>query len=484
VLLQRFKMSLREAPDSDNSPVITTERGRQFSVVKVIADYLQTLGKLALEEIRDRTAGHLQDREILWCLTVPAIWGEREKQLMRTAFVRAGLISKSQTEADRLLIVLEPEAAAIHCQAKDQFKLPVGSRFMVVDCGGGTADIVAFEVRADGLSQVASPTGGAYGSTNVDLEFRERVLAACLGTKALNQFLDEEPADFLDMQAAWERMKCTFDPTDPAPRYFALPAKLYKILAKRHPEVLECLSEAQDGEDSALVISRDAMLDLFKKTVNGVIQRVDDTLRQMTPKGCDYMFIVGGFAGSAVLHEAIRRQFETKVKKVVVPPVPGAAVVEGAVAFGLEPSIIVSRCCRLTYGYGCVRRFQACDPDSKRFVHDESGEDYCNDVFVRIVARGDQLSVNEKRQLTTYPSYKRTKQTSIPLFSTRLPDARYTDGMAKLGVVVINTPSDKPTSERPIELVFYFGMTEMRVIAKDVLSGQIASTDVSFLRGD
>jgi hypothetical protein len=56
--------------------------------------------------------------------------------------------------------------------------------------------------------------------------------------------------------------------------------------------------------------------------------------------------------------------------------------------------------------------------------------------------------------------------------------------MAKLGVVVINTPSDKPTSERPIELVFYFGMTEMRVIAKDVLSGQIASTDVSFLRGD
>ncbi len=53
--------------------------------------------------------------DILWVLTVPAIWSNGAKQLMREAAKTAGLY-----EDDRqLLLALEPEAAAICCKASE-----------------------------------------------------------------------------------------------------------------------------------------------------------------------------------------------------------------------------------------------------------------------------------------------------------------------------------------------------------------------------
>lgn len=45
-------------------------------------------------------------------------------------------------------------------------------RYIVVDAGGGTVDIVAHEQNQDGtVQEIASATGGPWGSTCVDAEF-------------------------------------------------------------------------------------------------------------------------------------------------------------------------------------------------------------------------------------------------------------------------------------------------------------------------
>jgi hypothetical protein len=46
------------------------------------------------------------------CLTMPALWTEANKQSMRKAAVRAGLVTTMNSP--HLKIILEPEAAALH----------------------------------------------------------------------------------------------------------------------------------------------------------------------------------------------------------------------------------------------------------------------------------------------------------------------------------------------------------------------------------
>lgn len=55
---------------------------------------------------------------------------------MRDAAIKAGLIDEND-HRDRLMLISEPEAAALYCEKKcDQFNLRHGDRFMICDAGG------------------------------------------------------------------------------------------------------------------------------------------------------------------------------------------------------------------------------------------------------------------------------------------------------------------------------------------------------------
>ncbi|XP_062588785.1 heat shock 70 kDa protein 12B-like [Saccostrea cucullata] len=75
--------------------------------------------------------------DILWVLTVPAIWSDEAKQFMREAAIQAGI------QDDHLVLALEPESAALLCKqlkltensnATNIEEFEPGSKFMVVDC--------------------------------------------------------------------------------------------------------------------------------------------------------------------------------------------------------------------------------------------------------------------------------------------------------------------------------------------------------------
>ncbi len=88
---------------------------------------------------------------------------------MRTAAFKAGLIDEEGSKS--LQLALEPEAACIACEHGNP-KLKQGDRFMVLDCGGGTADITMHSVSEIDpvlkLDELAPPSGGPFGSTYVD----------------------------------------------------------------------------------------------------------------------------------------------------------------------------------------------------------------------------------------------------------------------------------------------------------------------------
>ena len=75
-------------------------------------------------------------------LVVPAAWDQRGCDIMRTAAIRAGLV-KSVNAGDiawrnRLHIITEPEATAVHCAVPS---LTPSQNFMIASAGDETCDL-------------------------------------------------------------------------------------------------------------------------------------------------------------------------------------------------------------------------------------------------------------------------------------------------------------------------------------------------------
>lgn len=98
----------------------------------------------------------------MW-LTVPAAWDARGCDIMREAAISAGLVQSSRAGdiswRDRLRIITEPEAAAVHCaRLTELHHLKPSQNFIVADAGGGTVDLAVYKVSKLFLDKVIPQT--------------------------------------------------------------------------------------------------------------------------------------------------------------------------------------------------------------------------------------------------------------------------------------------------------------------------------------
>jgi len=135
-LLQKFKLFL----DQDLAPYLPP-LPRAINPQSAISDYLRAMHTHAINEIiKNSGGGMVNPQHIQYCLTVPAMWTDSAKGVMRQTAIQAGLIQPSDPP-HRLLLVSEPEAAAMYCEKKcEQFNLRHGDRFMICDAGGKMKD--------------------------------------------------------------------------------------------------------------------------------------------------------------------------------------------------------------------------------------------------------------------------------------------------------------------------------------------------------
>jgi molecular chaperone DnaK (HSP70) len=135
--IENFKLAL------DPSSGYTLPEG--FTALQVITDYLRFLKNFTLEKLAAAYGGNRFHHSLLqWCMTVPAMWDDQQKGIMRNAAVGAGIIEEE--DSDRLLMILEPEAAGLHAHVNNVVDMEEGDVFMVIDAGGGTVDITTHQV--------------------------------------------------------------------------------------------------------------------------------------------------------------------------------------------------------------------------------------------------------------------------------------------------------------------------------------------------
>ena len=88
--------------------------GRELDLMLVISESLRFISDKAIEKLTEQV-GKIQKNKIRWVLTVPALWTEDQKQFMRKAALKAGIIN--ELSSANLLLCLEPEGASIQCRS-------------------------------------------------------------------------------------------------------------------------------------------------------------------------------------------------------------------------------------------------------------------------------------------------------------------------------------------------------------------------------
>ncbi|MET0135607.1 MAG: hypothetical protein ABW215_18665 [Kibdelosporangium sp.] len=165
----------------------------------------------------------------------PAIWSDHARQVTR----RAAGLAEMPTDESRLLLAVEP-AAALYARNKlagagiDR----EGARFLVVEAGGGTVDLTAYEVDKDGrLSEVVTADGGRFVAEYVNSAFRTRIrqrrlddAAGSGGATRLTRLETQLPGLQLQLLRSFEKLKVTFDPASADPARISMPTRLDRAL--------------------------------------------------------------------------------------------------------------------------------------------------------------------------------------------------------------------------------------------------------------
>lgn len=482
----RFKMNLHENEEPLETLELKEAGGKTLPAMTVFTLSIKAI-KDHLLDMLDTRGTTLQAEEVLWVLTVPAIWTDSAKFFMRKAAIEAGISDES------LKLALEPEAASIYCQhihvdrstKQRGFGVSaVGTRYMVIDLGGGTADITVHEKLDEGLlKELYKASGGACGGTAMDAKLLS-VLEEIVGKEVFTEFKSTYVEGYMDLLREIEVFKRNIKPDNDGKinmsiPYVCLDEICFDMLNKHIKDLLadSSLRSHISLTGDKLRFSADFARQLFTSITDQIVEYIRVILQHPEVERVDRFLLVGGFSESPMVQHAIRTNFPEK--RLIIPQDAGLTVVKGAVLFGHRPTSIKSRIIKYSYGVRTTPMFDPMVHDAKkRCIID--GVDRCKNVFSSFMKSGTPAEINhevEKKYQTNEPFQK-----SVPLdlFYTVDENPKYTDESCvyRLGKmeVTIQNPSRCP---RKVKVMYVFGDTVLKVKAVDMETGTPCETTIA-----
>ncbi|KAL3871598.1 hypothetical protein ACJMK2_039589 [Sinanodonta woodiana] len=473
-----FKMQLQDGKGLTKSSMIRDETGKEMLAIDVFALSIKCL-KTHLMDLLKIRGSQIEEKNIFWVLTVPAIWNDAAKQFMREAAIKAGIAS------DKLEIALEPEAASFFCQyipvstwsAREQLApfaaAPPGTKYMVVDLGGGTADMTVHEKLEDGrLKELSKASGGPWGGVVVDNAFLQ-MLISIVGEPLMNQFRRDNSFDFLELHNEFEGAKRNFDQRK-MDMIIKLPPTLDKMCEENLKHgFMKCLEESVHSKEislleSKLVITAKLVEKLFRQATDEIVDHMKNILEEGPVKGISHILMVGGFSESPFVQSVVREAFDGKNGlKVIIPKDAGITIAKGAVLYGRFPKIIESRVLRFTYGLRITPIFiEGTHPEEKKFRSDTGLR--CGDVFDIILSADTEVRNGFSVKKTYQTGEFFQENLKLDVYYTKQKNPRFTTdpGCILLGGLNVKIPN--PSKDlHDVDVTFQFGMTEMKLSARE-----------------
>ena len=430
----------------------------------VITEYLRLFSNNALEYINLKGNKYTKD-DIKWVVTVPAIWNEYGKQFMVDCAKRAGM--------DDISIALEPEAASLtmfNDNIIDEKYKKKGKTFMLVDAGGYTIDITLNEIidNNGNLKQISPPSGGAFGSININQDLI-KLVEEVFGYNLINNLKKNK----------YDRWKMTLDSIENKKKeirddgsdadYFKIDTRFDETTCNSYNE--KCASETSFGkieyDNNVLYIPKNVMKKIIMKNVKPTIDHIKKLIKKY--KNIDLIVLTGGFSNCKILIEEFKKNFRRIDYKILSRP--ETSVMNGAVIYGIKPNKIVSRKMPYTVGLSTYS-FQKENTVCKNKIQ-YNKEILCEyfSIFKRV---GDDIKNNDFVENYYYPVYKDQTSVLFQLYYSKSLDPIYVDDennflIADFGLEMRET--HLPIKERKAKVKMEFGSC-ISVTAKNVISGK------------
>jgi len=363
-----------------------------------------------------------------------------------------------------------------------------GMRYLVADCGGGTVDLTVHELEDQGkLKELYKATGGAWGSMGVDYQF-ELLLLDIFSKEFLLDFVKNKPVSWLELLSVFEAKKRGFSPHKQLSVNLSLPFAFIDYYRERTRRTVEATVRAYDDDgvqwshQGMLRLQPSVMMSLFEPVVSAIVHHIQELLQLQELSNIEYVFLVGGFAESAVLQEAVRNAFRGSMVRVIIPQDVSLTILKGAVMFGHDPTMVHVRRSALTYGVGCLNKFiPGNHPPEKRVVKD--GVEWCTGIFDAFVFCDQAVSLGHMITRSYSPAHATLRSTVVTLFASEKDTVYYVSdqGCYKVGELRLEMPDISGGKRRELKMSMMFGDTEISVQAVDVTSGRTAYASIDFL---
>lgn len=381
-----FKLQLMLSGNTYIDPINLPPLPPGKSEVDVAADYLFKL-RQAMRNYLQKTLGEVftrEERNIRYFLTVPAIWNDAGKAATRAAAIQAGFLRDEND--NRLTLITEPEAAATFCSKSGILNLKVHDAVLIVDCGGGTVDLIAYEVEEENPFTVAECTAGSgdsCGSTALNRNF-SNILRAKIrkmklpdGSKTAGRVYAKCIMDFEN------RIKADF-----------------RNNGQKWAVDVGIEAEFPDAgiEEGYMTFTNEEILQCFEPVVNRILELVRNQIIaiQAQNRSLQNVLVVGGFGSSEYLFQQIKLHVPPQFQPKVVRPMDSvAAIVKGAVTAGITERVVTSRVARRHYLMATLQPFKEGHHPEQYRVPSLDGKDRCKYTRQIFVQKGQRVKIGE-----------------------------------------------------------------------------------------
>ncbi|KAI1374961.1 actin-like ATPase domain-containing protein [Hypoxylon crocopeplum] len=284
--------------------------------IDVAADFIGAIYSHALSKIQSAGVKDYFDFcQKQFVLSVPAVWSDKAKDRTLRAAKKAGI--------HPVTLIKEPEAAALYTLHCHERALNVGDAFVVCDAGGGTVDLITYEVTNLSpvleLAEIVPGSGGMAGSLGLNSRFAE----------AVRNLVGGQQWTTLKESVGWLKALTEFDKVTKLQFRGDLEEDFYVSFPKANLED----DPSKNLVGNCWTMTGQDVQAIFDPLVNDVLRLIDEQVKSALlkrgEKGLKGIFLVGGFGSSQYLKTRIEQAVPNV--QVIQPDDAWAAIVKGAV---------------------------------------------------------------------------------------------------------------------------------------------------------
>ena len=508
-----IKMELYE----NKSTIIAKNSGKELPLKLVIQKVLEKIKEIAIKEIsKNRPYLNNQPEKIKWVVTVPAIWDEHQKSIMMEACIGAGLINDNTDKS--LFFALEPEAASLYCSINkeiDRECFKEGEYYIVCDLGGGTGDIVAHLVGSNNnLNEIHPSCGGNYGSNEIDKLIFKEIILKLFGCQDFNSFYlkfkrkneisegneENEKGELFNDWSELEREIKDFkegatnnkiEKKEKCPINFSI----FQDIFDEDIDISELVDEYNNNiydDNTKLSVKNvrkkwvvefpyEIIYNYMKIQADSICKIINDINIKEEIKT---IIFVGGYCSNEIMVKLIKNGLN-KITTYLQPSNPSLAIMEGAVLFGIEPSIINARKSKYTLGINISQIWKDKKHSGKgeKSFSQELKKYICKNCFLKFIQIDQNLKYKEEFT-HNLEAINNGKIYKLKFYKTKLQNPTFysEEGVSKIGECELYIEKGVQNyKDRILIVTMKFGGTFIDVNAIHKASGKTVKTTLTFI---